>query len=92
MKDIQQVLRRKRAQQVQLAKEIQLLEDVQEKLQQVSALLADDDDNGNLLADAEEESPRAGALAAKASANPAPQPAEAPAATPVPRATVPRWP
>jgi hypothetical protein len=91
MKDIQQVLRRKRAQQAQLAKEIQLLEEVEEKLVQVSALLADDDDNGNLLADAEEESQRPGALAATASSAPSAQQPNAPAAVPRP-ATVPRWP
>jgi hypothetical protein len=85
MKDIQQVLRRKRAQMAQLSKEIQLLEEVEEKLRQVSALLADDDDNdnGNLLADAEEEIQ----LAATASSA---QQAGAPVAAP--RTTVPRWP
>lgn len=93
MKDIQQVLRRKRAQQAQLAKEIELLEDVEVKLQQVASLLADDEDAGNLLADVEEETRRPNSLAAAAAAAgiAAPQ-AEAPAPAPTLRATVPRWP
>jgi hypothetical protein len=92
MKDIQQVLRRKRAQHAQLAKEIQLLQDVEEKLLQVSALLADDDDNGNLLADAEEENQRPGVLAATASSAPSPQQQQVNVPVAAPRTTVPRWP
>jgi len=91
MKDIQQVLRRKRAQLAQLSKEVQLLEEVDAKLQQVAALLADDDDNGNLLAEAEDEARRPSALAATATAAAASsQPAEV--RDSVPRPTVPRWP
>jgi len=92
MKDIQQVLRRKRAQQAQLAKEIELLEDVEVKLQQVASLLADDEDAGNLLSDVEEETRRPNSLAAAASAGIAAPQAEAPAPAPITRATVPRWP
>jgi hypothetical protein len=71
MRDIGQVLRRKRAQYAQLAKEIQLLEDVEQKLQQVASLLADsDEEESALLTEVEEEGarPQAGsAMAAAAS-------------------------
>jgi hypothetical protein len=66
MQDIRQVLRRKRAQHAQLAKEIQLLEQAEEKLREVASLLADsDDEDTTLLGEVEEE---AGARAAGASA------------------------
>jgi hypothetical protein len=71
MRDIGQVLRRKRAQYAQLAKEIQLLEDVEQKLQQVASLLADsDEEDSALLTEVEDEAtrPQAGsAMAAAAS-------------------------
>jgi hypothetical protein len=71
MRDISQVLRRKRAQYAQIGKEIQLLEDVEQKLQEVASLLADsDDEDSTLLTEVEEEGarPQAGnAMAAAAS-------------------------
>jgi hypothetical protein len=70
MRDIAQVLRRKRAQYEQLAKEIQLLEDVEVKLREVASLLADEnDEESTLLNEVEEERPQATqAMAAAASA------------------------
>jgi hypothetical protein len=56
MRDIGQVLRRKRAQHAQLAKEIQLLEQAEETLREVAPLLADgDDEEGSVLGEVEEE-------------------------------------
>jgi hypothetical protein len=69
MQDIRQVLRRKRAQHAQLAKEIQLLEEAEEKLREVASLLADsDDEESTLLGEVEEEAgTRAVAAAASVS-------------------------
>jgi hypothetical protein len=56
MQDIRQVLRRKRAQHAQLAKEIQILEQAEETLREVAPLLADgDEDESALLAEVEDD-------------------------------------
>ena len=55
MQDVGQVLRRKRAQQAQLAKEIELLQTVEEKLREVAPLLADSEDENPVLAEVDEE-------------------------------------
>jgi len=58
MRDIHEVLRRKRSKYAQLAKEIELLEDVAAKLRAVAPLLADSDEDENLLVEMEEEGPK----------------------------------
>jgi hypothetical protein len=90
MRDIAQVLRRKRAQYEQLAKEIQLLEDVEVKLREVASLLADEnDEESTLLNEVEEERPQATqAMAAAASAGSAPPTTQLDANRP----TALRWP
>jgi len=87
MQDIAQVLRRKRAQQAQLAKEIQLLEQAEETLREVLPLLADgDEDDSTLLAEVDEEvpAPARAAAAAAAGSSPSQEAANRPAAL--------RWP
>ena len=49
MKDIFEVLRRKQAQQAQLAKEIELLQQAADKLREVAPLLSDGDDDNSVL-------------------------------------------
>jgi hypothetical protein len=80
MQDIRQVLRRKRAQHAQLAKEIQILEQAEETLREVAPLLADgDEDESTLLAEVEDDvQPLANAKAAAAAAgSPSSQPESA---------------
>jgi hypothetical protein len=87
MKDIHEVLRRKQAKYAQLGKQIEMLQQVAEKLREVAPLLADsDDDDLAILADAEEITPPA-AKAAAASAQGQPAAAKPPA-----RGVSPRWP
>jgi hypothetical protein len=68
MQDIGQVLRRKRAQQAQLAKEIELLQTVEEKLREVAPLLADSEDENAVLAEVDEEIGQPASPASKSSA------------------------
>jgi hypothetical protein len=68
MQDIGQVLRRKRAQQAQLAKEIELLQTVEEKLREVAPLLADSEDENAVLAEVDEEVGQPASPASKSSA------------------------
>jgi hypothetical protein len=84
MKDIQQVLRQKRAQYERLGREIELLQQAEETLREVAPLLADDDDSA-LLGEIGEDTHANAAAAGGGS-----QQAIAPG-VPV-RATVPRWP
>jgi hypothetical protein len=70
MQDIRQVLRRKRAQHAQLAKEIQLLEEAEQKLREVASLLADgDEEESTLLGEVEEEASARAANARAAGAS-----------------------
>lgn len=87
MKDIHEVLRRKQAKYAQLGKQIEMLQQVAEKLREVAPLLAEnDDDDSAILADAEEVTlPASKAAAAGAQGQPAA--AKAPA-----RGVSPRWP
>jgi hypothetical protein len=95
MQDIRLVIRRKQAQQAQLSKEIELLQQVEEKLREVAPLLADsEEDDNSVLGEVDEEvgqSQNAAAKAAAASAG-----SEAPAAQPDSSATARpvalRWP
>jgi hypothetical protein len=86
MKDIHEVLRRKQAKYAQLGKQIEMLQQVAEKLREVAPLLAEnDDDDSAILADAEEAPPTAKAAAAGAQGQPA-------VAKPPVRGVSPRWP
>lgn len=86
MKDIHEVLRRKQAKYAQLGKQIEMLQQVAEKLREVAPLLAEnDDDDSAILADAEEAPVASKAAAAGAQGQPA-------AAKPPVRGVSPRWP
>ena len=88
MKDIHEVLRRKQAKYAQLGKQIEMLQQVAEKLREVAPLLAEnDDDDSAILADIEEPTPVASKAAAAASAQGQPAAAKPPA-----RGVSPRWP
>jgi hypothetical protein len=86
MKDIHEVLRRKQTQYAQLGKQIEMLQEVAEKLREVAPLLAENDtaeDDSAVLAEVEDD---ASAMAAKAGAQ------SAPAAPKSGRGNSPRWP
>lgn len=78
MKDINEVLRNKQAQQAKIAKEIELLQQAADKLREVAHLMGDADDDGSVLG--EDEAPDA--MAAKASASGGAKPGK----------SAPRWP
>jgi len=78
MKDINEVLRNKQAQQAKIAKEIELLQQAADKLREVAHLMGDSDDDGSVLA--EDDAPDA--MAAKASASGGAKPGK----------SAPRWP
>jgi hypothetical protein len=94
MKDIHEVLRRKQAKYAQLGKQIEMLQQVADKLREVAPLLAEnDDDESAILAEVDELStpapaaaptPRAAATAASSGQQSAPKPAT--------RTVSPRWP
>ena len=70
MQQIRQVIQRKQAQVAQLSKEIELLQQAEEKLREIAPLLAEgEDEDGSLLA--EEEEP-AQPVTAAAAPSPAP--------------------
>ena len=86
MKDIHEVLRQKQAKYAALGKQIEALQQAAEKLREVAPLLAENDDEDNVvLAEVDEASLPGEAMAAKAGAS-----AASPA--PKPRPTAPRWP
>lgn len=86
MKDIHEVLRRKQAQQAQLTKQIELLQQAAEKLREVAPLLAENDGEEESVVLTEVEDDNSNAMAAKASA-------QTTSATSKPgRTTTPRWP
>jgi hypothetical protein len=87
MKDIHEVLRRKQAKYAQLGKQIEMLQQVAEKLREVAPLLAEnDDDDSAILSDAEEVSPAATKAAAAGAQG------QTAAAKPPARGVSPRWP
>jgi hypothetical protein len=87
MKDIHEVLRRKQAQYVQLAKQIEALQGAAEKLREVAPLLADgDDEPAPAVMEESAEEARPTAKAAAATASP-----QGTGKVPV-RGTAPRWP
>jgi hypothetical protein len=69
MKDIHEVLRQKQAKYAQLGKQIEMLQQAAEKLREVAPLLAESDEEDNVvLADVDEAVAATDAMAAKASA------------------------
>ncbi|HEY7352849.1 MAG TPA: hypothetical protein VH596_08805 [Terriglobales bacterium] len=94
MKDIHEVLRRKQAKYAQLGKQIEMLQQVADKLREVAPLLAEnDDDESSILSEVDEPStpapapvsaPKAAATAAN-STQPSP-------VKPATRTVSPRWP
>jgi hypothetical protein len=88
MKDIHEVLRQKQAKYAQLGKQIEMLQQAAEKLREVAPLLAESDEEDNVvLADGDEALAQADAMAAKAGAN-----AGGASAAKSSRPTAPRWP
>ncbi len=88
MKDIHEVLRQKQAKYAQLGKQIEMLQQAAEKLREVAPLLAENDDEDNVvLAEVDETSNQAEAMAAKAGAG-----AGSAAASKAARPSAPRWP
>ena len=70
MKDIHEVLRQKQAKYAQLGKQIEMLQQAAEKLREVAPLLAENDDEDHaVLAEVDDVTASADALAAKAGAS-----------------------
>jgi DNA-binding protein H-NS len=89
MKDIHEVLRQKQAKYAQLGKQIEMLQQAAEKLREVAPLLAESDDEDNaVLAEVDDASGSADAMAAKAGANSSNASSSSKAARPA----APRWP
>jgi hypothetical protein len=86
MKDIHEVLRQKQAKYAQLGKQIEMLQQAAEKLREVAPLLAESDEEDNVvLADGDESIRQAEAMSAKAGAS-------AQSGSKASRPTAPRWP
>ena len=87
MKDIHEVLRQKQAKYAQLGKQIEMLQQAAEKLREVAPLLAENDDEDNaVLAEVDDVTGQADAMAAKAGAS------SGAASSKAARPTAPRWP
>jgi hypothetical protein len=87
MKDIHEVLRQKQAKYAQLGKQIEMLQQAAEKLREVAPLLAENDDEDNaVLAEVDDATGSADAMAAKAGA------AGNAASSKSARPAAPRWP
>ena len=88
MKDIHEVLRRKQAKYAQLAKQIEALQQAAEKLREVAPLLAENEEDDNVvLAEMDDDNPQSHAMAAKASAS-----QSSSSGSKSGRGTAPRWP
>lgn len=88
MKDIHEVLRQKQAKYAQLGKQIEMLQQAAEKLREVAPLLAESDDEDNaVLAEVDDVSGSADAMAAKAGAS-----GNASSSSKSARPAAPRWP
>ncbi len=93
MKDIHEVLRRKQAKYAQLGKQIEMLQQVADKLREVAPLLAEnDDDDSSILADADEPTATPSRAAAAAASPSAPASSQSAPAKPATRPVPPRWP
>ena len=87
MKDIHEVLRQKQAKYAQLGKQIEMLQQAAEKLREVAPLLAESDEEDNVVLAEMDDAGSAEALAAKAGAS-----AGGSSASNKARPTAPRWP
>ena len=88
MKDIHEVLRRKQARYAQLGKQVEMLQQAAEKLREVAPLLAENDEEDNVvLAEVDDAITQADSMAAKAGAS-----SGSAAASKAARPTAPRWP
>jgi hypothetical protein len=90
MKDIHEVLRRKQAKYAQLGKQIEMLQQVADKLREVAPLLAENDDDESTILEAEE--PLAAPEKASAATASGPSPGQPAPAKPAGRNISPRWP
>jgi hypothetical protein len=91
MKDIHEVLRRKQAKYAQLGKQIEMLQQVAEKLREVAPLLAENDDDDSSILDADEPTTVTPPRAASAAAS-SPSSSQSASAKPATRPMSPRWP
>src|SRR5579864_8512517 len=88
MKDIHEVLRQKQAKYAQLGKQIEMLQQAAEKLREVAPLLAESDEEDNVvLAEVDDAIGQTDSMAAKAGAG-----SGSTAAPKASRPTAPRWP
>ena len=88
MKDIHEVLRQKQAKYAQLGKQIEMLQQAAEKLREVAPLLAESDEEDNVvLAEVDDVAGQTDSMAAKAGAG-----SGNAAASKATRPTAPRWP
>ncbi len=88
MKDIHEVLRQKQAKYAQLGKQIEMLQQAAEKLREVAPLLAESDEEDNVvLAEVDDAITQGDSMAAKAGAN-----SGSSTASKAARPTAPRWP
>jgi hypothetical protein len=86
MKDIHEVLRQKQAKYAQLGKQIEMLQQAAEKLREVAPLLAESDEEDNVVLSEVDDS-QSDSMAAKAGAG-----AAGSTASKATRPTAPRWP
>jgi hypothetical protein len=86
MKDIHEVLRQKQAKYAQLGKQIEMLQQAAEKLREVAPLLAESDEEDNVVL-AEVDDASGDAMAAKAGAG-----SSSSSSSKASRPTAPRWP
>lgn len=86
MKDIHEVLRQKQAKYAQLGKQIEMLQQAAEKLREVAPLLAENDEEDNVVLSEVDDS-QSDSMAAKAGAGSAGS-----TASKATRPTAPRWP
>jgi hypothetical protein len=88
MKDIHEVLRQKQAKYAQLGKQIEMLQQAAEKLREVAPLLAESDEEDNVvLAEVDDITAQADSMAAKAGAG-----SGSTSSSKAARPTAPRWP
>ncbi|HZQ94713.1 MAG TPA: hypothetical protein VFA67_06860 [Candidatus Sulfotelmatobacter sp.] len=85
MKDIHEVLRQKQAKYAQLGKQIEMLQQAAEKLREVAPLLAESDEEDNVVL-TEVDDTQTDSMAAKAGAG------SGSSASKAARPTAPRWP
>ena len=90
MKDIHEVLRRKQAKYAQLGKQIEMLQQVADKLREVAPLLSENDDDESSILDADE--PVAAPPKSNAAVASAPTTNQSSPAKPAQRNVSPRWP